>query len=71
MVVIKSTVPIGTNDNIERYIKKNLKNDVRVELASNPEFLSQGSAVNDTLNASRIVIGVGKRLGKGNFRKNL
>lgn len=58
LVVIKSTVPIGTNDDIENYIRSNLKNDVRVELASNPEFLSQGSAVNDTLNASRIVIGV-------------
>lgn len=58
LVVIKSTVPIGTNEEIEAYINKNLKNDVRVELASNPEFLSQGSAVNDTLNASRIVIGV-------------
>lgn len=58
LVVIKSTVPIGTNDEIEKYIRKNLKNNVRVELASNPEFLSQGTAVNDTLNASRIVIGV-------------
>ena len=58
LVVIKSTVPIGTNEDIEKYIRKNLKNNVRVELASNPEFLSQGTAVNDTLNASRIVIGV-------------
>ena len=58
LVVIKSTVPIGTNEEIENYIRMNLKNDVKVELASNPEFLSQGTAVNDTLNASRIVIGV-------------
>lgn len=58
LVVIKSTVPIGTNDDIEKYIRKNLVNDVRVELASNPEFLSQGTAVRDTLYASRIVIGV-------------
>ena len=58
LVVIKSTVPIGTNEGIEKYIKKNLKNNVKIELASNPEFLSQGSAVKDTLNASRIVIGV-------------
>lgn len=57
LVVIKSTVPIGTNDKIELYIKENLKNDVNVELASNPEFLSQGTAINDTLNAARIVIG--------------
>ncbi|HGM3508547.1 TPA: UDP-glucose/GDP-mannose dehydrogenase family protein [Clostridioides difficile] len=58
LVVIKSTVPIGTNEEIECYINKNLKNDVKVELASNPEFLSQGTAVKDTLHASRIVIGV-------------
>lgn len=58
LVVIKSTVPIGTNYGIEKYIKRNLKSNVKIELASNPEFLSQGSAVKDTLNASRIVIGV-------------
>ncbi|MGL6107518.1 UDP-glucose dehydrogenase family protein [Romboutsia sp.] len=58
LIVIKSTVPIGTNDDIEEYIKKNLKNNVKVEIASNPEFLSQGTAVKDTLEASRIVIGV-------------
>lgn len=58
LVVIKSTVPIGTNEEIEKYIRKNLKNNVKVEVASNPEFLSQGTAVKDTLNASRIVIGV-------------
>lgn len=57
IIVIKSTVPIGTNDEIEKYIKRNLVNDVKVEVVSNPEFLAQGTAVKDTLNASRIVIG--------------
>lgn len=57
IVVIKSTVPIGTNDEIEQYIKKNLKNNINVNIASNPEFLAQGTAVKDTLYASRIVIG--------------
>lgn len=57
LVVIKSTVPAGTNEIIENYIKKHLKNDVWVELASNPEFLAQGSALRDTLEAARIVIG--------------
>lgn len=57
LVVIKSTVPAGTNETIESYIKKHLKNDVWIELASNPEFLAQGTAVRDTLEASRIVIG--------------
>ncbi len=57
IVVIKSTVPIGTNDKIEKYIRENLKHNVKVDIASNPEFLSQGTAVKDTLHASRIVIG--------------
>lgn len=58
LVVIKSTVPIGTNGEIEQYIKKSLIHNVRLEVVSNPEFLSQGTAVKDTLRASRIVIGV-------------
>lgn len=58
IVVLKSTVPIGTNKKVERYIINNLKNDVQVELVSNPEFLAQGTAVHDTLYAQRIVIGV-------------
>lgn len=57
IVVIKSTVPIGTNDKIEEYFKDNVNNGIVVEVASNPEFLSQGTAVKDTLHASRIVIG--------------
>ena len=58
LVVVKSTVPIGTNDKVEDFIKCNLKNKVNIEVASNPEFLSQGTAVKDTLHASRIVVGV-------------
>ncbi|SEO64345.1 UDP-glucose/GDP-mannose dehydrogenase family protein [Paenibacillus sp. OV219] len=58
LVVVKSTVPVGTNDKVEQFIRDFLVNDVRVEVASNPEFLSQGSAVQDTLHAERIIIGV-------------
>ena len=58
VVVIKSTVPIGTNDKIETFLKERLKNNIKVWVASNPEFLSQGTAMRDTLHASRIVIGV-------------
>jgi len=57
LVVVKSTVPVGTNDKVEQFIKDFLVNDVKVEVASNPEFLSQGSAVHDTLHAPRIIIG--------------
>lgn len=57
VIIVKSTVPIGTNDKIEKYIKSNVKNGINVEIVSNPEFLAQGTAVRDTLHASRIVIG--------------
>ena len=58
LIVTKSTVPIGTNEDLEKYIREHLKNNVNAEVASNPEFLSQGTAIEDTLKASRIVIGV-------------
>lgn len=57
LVVVKSTVPIGTNDKVEQFIKDFKKHDVKIEVASNPEFLAQGTAVRDTLQAARIVIG--------------
>ena len=58
VVVVKSTVPIGTNDKVESMLKHELTNNVHVEVVSNPEFLSQGTAVKDTLEAQRIVLGV-------------
>ncbi|NLM75917.1 MAG: UDP-glucose/GDP-mannose dehydrogenase family protein, partial [Clostridiaceae bacterium] len=57
LVVVKSTVPVGTNDKVEQFIRDFLVHDVKVEVASNPEFLAQGSAVHDTFHASRIIIG--------------
>ncbi len=57
LVVIKSTVPIGTNYKVEKYITNKLDGKHKIEIASNPEFLAQGTAVRDTLEAQRIVIG--------------
>jgi len=63
LVVVKSTVPVGTNDKVEGFIQDFLPRPAtgahrpRIEVASNPEFLAQGSAVRDTLHAARIVIG--------------
>lgn len=58
LVVVKSTVPIGTNDKVEQFINDFLPDkSIKVEVASNPEFLAQGTAVRDTLHAKRIVIG--------------
>ncbi|TJY42759.1 UDP-glucose/GDP-mannose dehydrogenase family protein [Cohnella pontilimi] len=58
VVLVKSTVPIGTSDKVEKIIDENKRHDVRIDVASNPEFLAQGTAVTDTLNPSRIIIGV-------------
>lgn len=57
LIVVKSTVPVGTNDKVEQFIQDFLVHKVKVEVASNPEFLAQGSAVHDTLHAERIIIG--------------
>lgn len=61
IIVIKSTVPIGTNRKVEKLIKKYLKNNVEIEVVSSPEFLSQGTAINDTINAQRIILGVNSK----------
>lgn len=57
VVVVKSTVPVGTNERIEQYLHEQLKFPVRIHVVSNPEFLAQGTAVRDTLQPSRIVVG--------------
>lgn len=58
LVVVKSTVPVGTNDKVEQFIHDFQKNkEIKIEVASNPEFLAQGTAVRDTLHAARIIIG--------------
>ena len=61
LVVVKSTVPVGTNDKVEQFINDFLVHRVKVEVASNPEFLAQGCAVHDTLHADRIIIGTQSR----------
>lgn len=68
LVVVKSTVPIGTNDKVEEFLKENLVHNIKIEVASNPEFLAQGTAVVDTLHASRIVIGVESRKAEEKLR---
>ena len=56
IVAVKSTVPIGTCKKLQAYFSEHAGGR-HIRVASNPEFLSQGTAVRDTLHASRIVIG--------------
>lgn len=58
LIIIKSTVPIGTNSYLKQIIEKNLGKKINFEIISNPEFLREGSAVNDFLYKNPIVIGV-------------
>ncbi|KAA0958666.1 UDP-glucose dehydrogenase family protein [Planococcus kocurii] len=57
IVVIKSTVPVGTNDMIKDIMHCHLTDEIKVEVVSNPEFLKEGSAIYDSFHGDRIVIG--------------
>ena len=63
LVVVKSTVPIGTcfkvKEHIEEILKKN-GSPVKIDIASNPEFLKEGRAIEDCMHPDRVVIGAEK-----------
>ncbi|WP_243292801.1 UDP-glucose/GDP-mannose dehydrogenase family protein [Bacillus sp. FJAT-47783] len=56
-LVTKSTVPVGTNDTIKQWVNDWNIHQYRIDIASNPEFLREGSAIDDTFYGDRIVIG--------------
>lgn len=57
VIVDRSTVPVNTGNEVKRLIKKYSNQGVDFDVASNPEFLREGQAVNDCLNPERVVIG--------------
>src|SRR5882724_3067715 len=56
LVVTKSTVPVGTSRKVEEIIRR-LRPDADVDVASNPEFLREGSAIEDFRRPDRVVVG--------------
>ncbi len=72
IVVVKSTVPVGTCDLVEKTIQEALaKRNVqhKVVVASNPEFLKEGDAINDFMKPDRIVVGLDDMIVADAFRE--
>ena len=64
IVVIKSTVPVGTNAAV--YARLNELTGRDCDVASNPEFLKEGAAIDDFMKPDRVVVGVrGREVGRG------
>ena len=56
VVITKSTVPVGTGDEIENILREK-RPDAKIQVASNPEFLREGAAIQDFKHPDRIVVG--------------
>jgi UDPglucose 6-dehydrogenase len=64
VIVIKSTVPVGTNDEVDAIVRK-LRPDADFAVVSNPEFLREGAAIEDFKRPDRIVVGTDDERGAG------
>jgi UDPglucose 6-dehydrogenase len=67
VVVLKSTVPVGTNDRVQEYLTREAK--VNVTVVSNPEFLKEGDAIHDFLRPDRVLCGCRDDHGRSVMRK--
>ncbi len=68
VVVTKSTVPVGTGREVEAIVRRT-RPDVDFDIASNPEFLREGSAINDFMRPDRVVIGAESERARETMRR--
>ena len=72
LVIVKSTVPVGSCDRVERIITGALKKrntNLNIPVASNPEFLKEGTAISDFMKPDRIVVGLNNHKGEEEIRQ--
>ncbi len=69
VVVMKSTVPVGTSEELTRLIRENQKQLIPFDVVSNPEFQREGSAVRDFIEPYRIVLGTESERALGIMRE--
>ena len=72
LVIVKSTVPVGTNNRVKSIISSELesrKSSHNLFMASNPEFLREGSSLTDFLEPDRVIIGVDSQEGRRIFEE--
>ena len=67
VVVLKSTVPVGTNDRVQALLDREAT--VKITVVSNPEFLKEGDAINDFMRPDRVLIGARDEHGRSVMRK--
>ncbi len=71
LIINKSTVPVGTADQVKAIIQKQLHQrnvNIPFDVASNPEFLREGAAINDFMRSDRIIIGTDNNAAESHLR---